>query len=216
VRLDDYKNALALAAKDLSGRNPSQLAKMAGTDFDGRTLTFVFFNRPVKVEIDGYSVKWADQTPPEEFPLTDAVLVLHYLQGANGLEPTGELVAYRQIPGGEFYTAAFRNRAELPILGTFGRKPGLLTKAAQAFGGSLRDGLGDEAAIFRVFPNMDILTMIHLGDEEFEAEGQVLFDKTVGLGLNIEDVAWLGSALVYRLMGAAKKLQSNPSKIVYS
>jgi hypothetical protein len=206
VRTDDYKNAIKLAAQDLCGRNPQQLSELAGADFDGQALSFLFLNRQVKVSADSFTVSWADQAENEEFPLTDAVLVLHYLQGANGLKPTGTLEAYRQIPGGEFYAAAFRKRAELPLIGTFGRKAGLLTKAAQAFGGLIKEGLGDEAAIFRVFPNMDILTMIHLGDEEFEADGQVLFDKSVGLGLSIEDVSWLGSTLVYRLMGAAKKL----------
>jgi hypothetical protein len=203
VRTDDYKNAISLAAADLSKRNPEQIAQLSGANFDGDFLLFKFMNRQVKVAVKGYTVNWTEQNGGE-FPLTDAVLVLHYLQGANGLKPTGELLAYRQIPGGEFYTAAFRKRAELPLIATFGHKPGLFTAAAQALGGEVKKGFGDEAALFQVFPNMEILVLIHLGDEEFDPDGQVLFDKSVSLGLNIEDAAWLGSALVYRLMAVAK------------
>ena len=116
------------------------------------------------------------------------------------------MVAYRQIPGGEFYTAAFRRRAEIPLAKTFGQKPGLLPKAAALMGGAPQPGLGDEAAVFRVLPNLEVLTVIHLGDEEFEPDGQVLFDKSVSHAFSIEDVAWLGSAVVYRLMALARQV----------
>jgi hypothetical protein len=46
--------------------------------------------------------------------------------------------------------------------------------------------------------------MVYLADEEFEARGQVLFDAVIGKYLSNEDISWLGSSLVYRLMGAAK------------
>jgi hypothetical protein len=206
VRVDDYKNALALAAKDLLGRNPKEVAELAGAKLDGTLIKFKFMNRELVVSSLSYVVAWADQKPEEEFALTDAVMVLHYLQGAKGVGPTGEYVAYRQIQGGEFYTAAFRKRAELPLIGTFGDKPGLLTKAAALLDGQVKEGLGDEAVAFRVLPNIDIVTIIHQGDEEFPAEGQVLFDKSISEALSIEDVAWVGSALVYRLMAGARKV----------
>ncbi|MDR3135619.1 MAG: DUF3786 domain-containing protein [Deltaproteobacteria bacterium] len=205
MRVDDYKNALALAAKDLLSRVPAEVADLAGARLDGSLLKFIFMNREVAVGTVGYVVGWANQGHEEEFALTDAVMILHYLQGAKGVRPTGEFVAYRQIQGGEFYTAAFRKRAELPLIGTFGHKPGLLAKASEQLGGQPKEGIGDEAAVFRVLPNIDIVTLIHLGDEEFSPDGQVLFDKSITEALSIEDVAWLGSALVYRLMAAAKK-----------
>ncbi|MDR2367223.1 MAG: DUF3786 domain-containing protein [Deltaproteobacteria bacterium] len=206
MRVDDYKNALALAAKELLGRSPTEVAHLAGANLDGSILKFKFMNRDLVVSTLSYVVGWANQGPEEEFALTDAVMVLHYLRGAKGVKPTGEYLAYRQIQGGEFYTAAFRKRAELPLIGTFGQRPGLLVKAAAHMGGRPKTGMGDEAAIFRVFPNVDILAIIHLGDEEFPPEGQVLFDKSIAEAMSIEDVAWLGSALVYRLMAAARKI----------
>ncbi|MDR0620752.1 MAG: DUF3786 domain-containing protein [Deltaproteobacteria bacterium] len=206
MRVDDYKNALALAAKDLLGRSPSEVAQLAGADLEGTLLKFKFMNRDAAVSTLSYVVAWADQGPEEEFALTDAVMVLHYLQGAKGVKPTGDYVAYRQIQGGEFYAAAFRKRAELPLIGTFGQKPGLLLKAGALLGGQPKEGMGDEAAVFRVFPNIDVVPIIHLGDDEFPPEGQVLFDGSISEALSIEDVAWVGSALVYRLMAAARKV----------
>jgi hypothetical protein len=205
VRVDDYKNALALAAKDLIGRDPSEVARLAGAVLDGAVLKFKFMDRDLVVSTVSYTVAWANQAPGEEFSLTDAVMVLHYLQGAKGVRPSGEIVAYRQIPGGEFYAAAFRKRAELPLIGTFGNKPGLLTKTTAALGGQPKADMGDEASVFRVLPNIDVVAVIHRGDDEFPPEGQVLFDGSITGALSIEDVAWVGSALVYRLMAAARK-----------
>ncbi|MDR0548041.1 MAG: DUF3786 domain-containing protein [Deltaproteobacteria bacterium] len=206
TRVDDYKNALRLAAAELATLDPAKTAEKAGANWNGSEISLDFMARSVITGPPNYEVRWADQKSEEEFSLTDGVLVLHYLLGAKGLGPSGELVAYRQIPGGEFYFQAFHRRAEIPLTGVFGHKPGLFTRAAPLLAGQPRPDLGDEAAIFRVLPHLDILLLLRHGDEEFEPDGQVLFDKTIVHYLNIEDVAWLGSALVYRLMGLTKGL----------
>ncbi|MDR1577444.1 MAG: DUF3786 domain-containing protein [Deltaproteobacteria bacterium] len=206
MRVDDYKNSQILAIKELQQLDPAQIAARSGAEWETVRLSLKFMNRLVWVSVPDYVVTWADQGEGEEFSLTDGVLVLHYLLGAKGLEPQGEWVAYRQIPGGEFYHQAFHRRAEIPLAQVFGHKPGLFTKVTALLGGVERPGLGDEAASFRVLPHLDIALLVRHGDEEFEPDGQVLFDKTIVMYLNIEDVAWLGSALVYRLMGAARGL----------
>ena len=206
MRIDDYKNACRLAAEELAGKDFRQVAEASGATLLSAPAGFQldFFGRQVLVAAPDLAVTWRDPKPGEEFSLTDAVLVLHYLNGASGKRPTGQFVAYRQIPGGEFYTQAFNKRAITPLAKTFGRTPGLLTRAVAALGGEPAPGLGDEAGRFRVLPHLDLAVLIHLGDEEFESSGQVLFDPVISSYLSNEDMAWLGSALVYRLMSAAR------------
>ena len=208
MRVDDYKNACRIAARELAAMNPDAVAAASGATVLSAPQGFQmdFFGRPVVITAPDMEVAWRDQQPGEEFSLTDAVLALHYLTGAKGQAPTGEMAAYRQIPGGEFYTKAFNGRAEIPLAKVFGKAPGLLTKAVEAMGGEPLSGYGDEAGRFRVLPNIDIIVMIHLADEEFESEGKVLFDKAIGSYFSNEDISWLGSALVYRLMGVARGL----------
>ena len=210
MRVDDYKNACRLAAEELAAMSPDTVAAASGAAILSAPQGFQmdFIGRPVTVTAPDMAVAWRDQKPGEEFSLTDAVLVLHYLTGAKGRPLTGEMVAYRQIPGGEFYTKAFNGRAEIPLAKTFGKAPGLLTKAVEAMGGEPVSGYGDEAGRFRVLPNIDIIVMLHLADEEFESEGKVLFDRNIGSYFSNEDISWLGSALVYRLMGVARSLAS--------
>jgi hypothetical protein len=206
MRVDDYKNALRIAAGELAALDPAQTAEKAGAAWDGKKISLNFMNRPVEVTPPGYEARWADQKEGEEFSLTDGVLILHYLLGAKGLGAGGELVSYRQIPGGEFYVQAFRKRAEVPLTQVFGHSPGLFGKVAPLLGGKPRPDLGDEAAEFRVLPHLDVTLLIRHGDEEFEPDGQVLFNKAIVHYMSVEDVAWLGSALVYRLMGLSRSV----------
>lgn len=208
MRVDDYKNAGRIAAGELAARDPEAVASASGAMVLSAPAGFQldFFGRPVVVSAPEMTVAWRDQKPGEEFSLTDAVLVLHYLTGAKGLPPTGEMVAYRQIPGGEFYAKAFSSRAEIPLAKVFGQVPGLLTRAVTAMGGEAVSGHGDEAGRFRVLPNLNLIVMLHHADDEFEAAGQVLFDRVIGSYFSNEDISWLGSALVYRLMGVARGL----------
>ncbi len=208
MRVDDYKNACRIAGEELAAKDLKAVAEASGATLLSAPLGLQldFFGRPALVTAPSMAVTWWDQKPGEEFSLTDAVLVLHYLTGASGTLPTGEMVAYRQIPGGEFYFKAFSGRAEAPLAKVFGSSPGLLTRAAEGMGGETVGGHGDEAARFRVLPNIDLIVMLHHADEEFEAAGQVLFDRAVGSYFSNEDISWLGSALVYRLMGVARGL----------
>lgn len=208
MRVDDYKNACRLAAQEIGGRDLAEVARQAGATLLSapRGFEMPFFGRAVLVSAPDMEVTWREQKPGEEFSLTDKVLVLHYLQGAGGQPPTGQMAAYREFPGGEFYFKAFHNRAEAPLAKTFGEKPGLLTRAIQAMPGETISGLGDEAGKFRVFPNIYLAVVLHHADDEFGADGQVLFDKNAHSYLSNEDMSWLGSALVYRLMGLARNL----------
>ena len=208
MRVDDFKNACRLAGEELAAKNWPRVAEAAGAAVLSAPAGFQldFFGRPVLVTAPEMSVTWRDLQPGEEFSLTDAVLVLHYLNGASGERSTGRWAAYRQIPGGEFYAQAFQGRAEAPLARAFGRTKGLLTRAIQALGGEDAPGYGDEAGRFRVLPHLDLLVMVRLADEEFESHGQVLFDPVIGSYLSNEDISWLGSALVYRLLAAARNL----------
>lgn len=208
MRVDDFKNAISLSQAELTSRDPRQVAALAGTEYDadGPALKFAFCCRPVVVKWPEITVFWADR-PDEEFPLTDAVIILHYLQGAKGVPISGEMAAYRQLPGGEFYFTAFHSRAEVPLAKAFGREPDLFKRAALALGGQPVNDYGDWGAEFRPLPLIPIILCGYLGDEEFEASGQVLFDKNIQHVLSIEDVSWLGSTLVYRLLGLAGSLK---------
>lgn len=201
ARVDDYTAAFELAASQLSAKDPAQVAELAGAELapDGLRLNFV--GQDILVGLDPVTVTIPDGP---EVSLTDQVLVLHYLNTADGRPVTGEWIAYREIPGAQSYHAAFYKRAMAPLKSGFGEKPDLLPELAKIYNARPGEG-GDASVIVQAFPRVPLMLQVWAGDEDFPAEAVILLDKSVAGYLSAEDVAWVGGRVVYPLVGMAFK-----------
>lgn len=208
ARIDDYKAARALAAQELSQRNPKGVASRSRSVYffeEGREgLIVPYFGQPRRVTWPEVTV--AQEAGGGELPLTEQILILHYLQNTSGEEPEGVNIDFKQVPQGGFYWSAFVSRAQKPLLMTFGDNPDFYLQVATSLGGSPQP-FGDAAARFLAFPLVPIIHVLWRGDEEFDPEASILFDKTIPGHLPTEDIAALAGASVYRLMAAARKLK---------
>ena len=182
-RVDDYQMSFDLAARELAGRDPKDVARLAGAEplAEGGGLTLAYYGRPLKVGWDPITVAAQDDAPP--LPLAEQALVLHYLQNADGALPAGQWITFREVESGEFYWSAFAKRAKDPLVKFFGARPGLLSELAPKVGGTPGGDTGDASAIIQAFPLVSFLMVLWAGDEEFPPEGNVLMDKNIGLYL---------------------------------
>ncbi|MEW5724301.1 MAG: DUF3786 domain-containing protein [Thermodesulfobacteriota bacterium] len=203
--MDDYANAFNIAAKELRAKDPAEVGRLSGVEYDAEAGRFRldFLGRPHLVAFPEMSVVPADGRG--EAPLPEQVLVLHYLNQARGTPLAGELITYREVPAGEFYYPAFVKRAEAPLVKTFGASPGLLPRLAPEIGGISLAGHGDGAARFPALPRAPVTLIVWGGDDEFEPSGRILFDRSISDYLTTEDVAWLAGLIVYRLMRLASR-----------
>jgi hypothetical protein len=209
-RIDDYKAAIALAAAELNQINPKRLENRTKCQYfledDKEGLLVPYFGQMRRVSWPEITV-----TPAEgeaQIPLTEQILILHYLQRATGEPLSGHSIDFREVPdGGGFYWSAFVSRAKKPLLETFGQDLELYLKVAQSLGGEPQD-LGDAAARFTAFPLVPVTHVLWGGDEEFPPEANILFDMTISQHLSTEDIAALAGASVYRLMAVAFKLRA--------
>ena len=146
------------------------------------------------------------------------ILLLHYLLRADGTPPANEWVAFRELPDGLFYAASFADRAEAPLEAAFG---GLTASGEPAAGGPAATGgldafraaaaaaggepfaAADVAFAFQVLPRLRLAVMLWQGDDEFPAQGKIVFDAAAGHYLPAEDLAGLGGLLTRRLVSAA-------------
>lgn len=207
-RVDDYKAAIALAVAELKKINPQRLSGLSRCEYfcaDTREgLVVPFFGQPRIVSWPEVSV-----TPAEgegELPLTEQILILHYLVNTTGEPLSGREIDFRNVPEGGFYWSAFVSRAKKPLLETFGNDPELYLEVAASLGGTPRD-LGDASATYMAFPLVPVTHVLWRGDEEFPPDANILFDETIPRHLSTEDIAALAGSSVYRLMGAAHKLR---------
>ncbi len=203
ARQDDYVNARRLAAEELGKRDPQTVARLSGAVFNDERhrLELDFIGRPHLVLFPDVAVAYADSD--QEVPLTEQVLILHYLNQAGGTPLRNEAITYREVPAGDFYYPAFVKRAEAPMLKAFGADPSLLLNVGPMIGGTPISGPGDAVVAFPALPLVPVTLVIWGGDAEFEPSGKILFDRSVAEYLSTEDIAWLSGMIVYRLMRLA-------------
>jgi len=203
ARVDDYRQARALSIEKLASEPLKEIARRSGFEaVDGKALRIPFLDRSYRVDYPEFA--FSDQQETErEVPLQEQVLILHYLEAAGPVHPSGRWIAYREIPGAAFYFGAFVKRAISPLKNVFGEQVAELTRPAEMLGAAKIEE-GDAGFEFDLFPHLPLRLIVWSGDEDFPPEASILFDESAGRLLSPEDAAWAASLLVYRLIGLSK------------
>ena len=149
----------------------------------------------------------------EEIPISDKILLLHYLTLAKGTPATDKLIAFRQLSGGVSYLPAFSQRTMAPLLRYFGKEPELLVDAAQKLGG-YKANYGDVAVRVMAFPRVPVTIILWRGDVEFAPSATLIFDSTISDYLSTEDICVLCETIVRRLINLSKNLRTTSSPLM--
>jgi hypothetical protein len=164
ARIDDYITARAMAAEELTQRNPKVVASLSRSEYvfeEGKEgLIIPYFGQLRRVMWPEVNVSPA--AGGADLPLTEQILILHYLQTTSGMEPEGVNIDFKQVPQGGFYWSAFVSRAQKPLLMTFGNDAEFYLQVATAMGGTPQ-ALGDAAAEFMAFPLVPIIHVLWRG-----------------------------------------------------
>jgi len=142
----------------------------------------------------------------EEVPMRDKILILHYFTQAKGTPITNKVIAFRELPEGANYFPTFSKRAIKPLLDHFGREPERLIDAAEKLGSHKAD-YGDVAVTINAFNYVPITLVLWRGDEEFNPEGNILFDSTISDYLPTEDINILCETISWKLVKYLKESQ---------
>lgn len=129
-----------------------------------------------------------------------SILVLHYLaQETKELpEVRGEWISFKELPGGQGYFDAFKKRALNPLIRKYGGNPqGLLNCLDRLPAKKIQ--YGDCGIVIEAFKNVPVLITVYGQDEEFSAEANMLFDRSITEIFCTEDIAVLAD-IVSRLV----------------
>lgn len=201
ARIDDYNYAVRLASDELIKYDPVIIAGKAGGEIKDGNILLSFLNEDIIISCHDFKMKRAGIG--EELSLTQQVLLLHYLIGADKKICHGEWIAFHEIPEGKFYLEPFNKRAQIPFLNTFGKNPDLLLEVAKKLYNADYAEMGDVAVTVKALPLITVALILWRGDDEFPPEAKILFDKSISKILSAEDAAWLAGMVVYPLIGAA-------------
>lgn len=185
-----YEKMMRAARSWLDGKDPWQLAERAGVAFDGRQFRWNCLGTEITVSYPGYEIM------PELSPWLPMV-VLHYLNLADGTPLTGRWITFGQQKDGLIRGGGFDHLAETRIP-QFLQSASLEEFAARCrhFGGIPVDGTADYSVVFTPMPRYPILLNLWMADEEFPASGKLLLDSSAEHYLTIEDSVALGETLL--------------------
>ncbi len=201
---ETYGPALNKARSAFPALEPHVTAEHAAVSYQGKDTRSGHFQVPFLNAT--YHVSWPEGVVTrtkgtEPVDIATHILLLHYLLTADGTPLTGQWIAFRNLPGGMGYFAAFQGRASLRIAHTFGHDQAAFEAAAKTMAGE-RLTFGDASFLFRALPRVWLAAVLHLADEEFPADANVLFDGAASHYLPTEDLAVLGGILAGRLAKA--------------
>ena len=211
ARVDDYRQAFELGQKELTEKDPDLITGFSGAvshrDKEGKLFfSLNFLNKEIIISWPG--LEFSYKRSNEEPPIQQQVLILHYLSGAlssKEVSVKGEWISYQEIPDGKFYLGAFLKRAKNPMVQAFGNRPEMLVKLAMSAYQASPFDHGDFSVRFQALPMVPVALILWKGDDEFQPEGNFLFDRSISGILSAEDTAWLAGMIVYPLIGMASK-----------
>lgn len=191
-------------------KTPAALANQTGSRWvpDGAECGFFhlkLWNKPIKVSYpDGLVFR---EPTDEPSPPMEQALLLYYFTIADGFPLKGSWISFSELPDGKFYNQAFQGYTGKEIARAFENDLGAFQSAAEKLGGERQD-LGDRSYRFLALPYVPLLVAYWVGDDDFPASAQVLFDASAGRYLTTDSFAILGSTIAHRLIAA----RSHPSE----
>jgi hypothetical protein len=205
---ETYGPALAVAQRALRDSMPGNLAQRAAVPYQdlgsnrGR-WEIPFFGMMHYVYWPECEIEPAQggQNPD----IATRIILLHYLLTADGSPLASRWVAFRVLPGGMGYEAAFQQRAGLRLAQSFGGDQEAFKNAGLRLGGEPLE-FGDASLLFRALPRVWMAIVLYVEDDEFPASANVLFDAAASHYLPTEDLAVLGGLLTNRLVKAARTI----------
>ncbi len=159
----------------------------------------------VKLLADEYSldlnarkvISLSCNVPAKDFT---AILILHYLaRKIKGIpELTGNWLTFKELSAVEGYQAAFRQRVIERILRKYGKQPDTLFSVLERLPGK-KVNQADIGIVLEVFEGVPVLIELWKPDEEFGAEANILFDKSITEIFCIEDIVVLAEFIAGQL-----------------
>lgn len=202
VMTEGYHLAYRLACEELANVDDiGELCQRSGAShrvIDSRkVITLDYLGRAYEVSVPDIEISLQDSE--EEVSLVDQILILHYLLQAKGTPLSNKMIGYKHLPGGSVYFPTFSKRAIKPIVDHFGKEPTRLLDVAAAIGGR-ETAYGDVAVTIDAFRRVPITFVLWRGDEEFPADGNILFDSTVSDYLTTDDINAVCGNIAWKLV----------------
>lgn len=185
-----FDEMMRAARQRLTNHDPTVIAKNANVAYSYGTFRFQSLGVPVTVSYPACEI-----TP--ELPGWHALVILHYLDLADGTPLTGKTITFAQQKDGLVRGGGFDRKAESTISKlNFGS---LKTRCAE-LGGVKKQSNADYCVELPFLPMYPVTLNYWRADEDFTASGRLLLDSSADHYLTIEDAVTVGEVILETLM----------------
>ena len=182
------------ALSRLKDRDPREIARNAGIRYDEKAQVFHIPTMGMDVTV---SYPHYHFTP--ELPGWHCLVILHYLDLADGFPLTGNEIPFGQMKTGMVRGGGIDQKCELAIQNLKNLDEDTLEKICMDIGGEPIDSNADAAYRILFLPNFPVFLKIWLPDEDFPASGRLFVDASADHYLTIEDAVTVAELLLEKL-----------------
>lgn len=179
----------------MEGRNPQEIARNAGISYDDKTQVFYIPTMGMNV-----AVTYPDYRFMPELPGWHKLVVLHYLDLADGFPLTGKEMPFEHMKSGMVRGGGIDRKCELAIQKLKDFSEDSLAKLCRSIGGDPVDTNADAAWHIPFLPRFPVALKIWLPDEDFPASGRLLVDSAADHYLTIEDAVTVAEILLEKII----------------
>lgn len=187
-----YRLAFDYALKAFASKNPVEMARNSGSDFDSERsiISLQSLGQGIDVHFPDGHISFSDSTLSPVWYWR--FIILHYLSRADNAPLFHRFISYRELESGETFYPAFLRESIKPLADLIIRETAERVKLACHKLGDCLDDRADVSAVFFLLPRFPVRINIWSGDEEIEASANILFDLSANHYLHTEDIAAAG------------------------
>ena len=190
-----YQEMKKAAWERLRSCAPLEIAKKAGVLFDEKesAFSFVSLGKQIRVSYPGFQVEGALEEWHE-------LVILHYLEMADGMPLSGDLITFGQLPQGLVRGGETDRETEKTLGEYFGDgQVEKITEICERLGAKIAESKADFTAVFEFLPRYPVTMNLWFADDEFPGTGKLLLDSSAGHYLSVEDAVTVGMVLLEAL-----------------
>lgn len=175
----------------LQKADPQMICSYAQVRYDSSLAAYVvpFLNAEFLCSPDRQSIEPLTENAFTTVDFQFCLVLLHHLLEAQPVGFSGRWISEKEIPGGELFFRGLHGLPLEPLTKAFGHDPELLKKVAEKMAG-LPVEMGDLAFQFRIFPRIPLILVLWEGDDEFEPQMLIRFDRSITSQLEKLDVIY--------------------------
>lgn len=199
-----YKKVFDIACRTLLNSNCEAQFINAGVACekiqDQYSVDVPYFDEIITLKLPEFLFK---SSKSANVTLVTKIIILHYINTANGFSPGVDKISYGDIPGLAGYLPVFEQRVARPLIAAFGFDKYVFLETGVSMGG-IKEDYGDASFTLHALPRIPITFILWEGDAEFTPSLKVLFDPSITGYLPLEDITVISKLASTRIIKEAR------------